>query len=68
MTYTKKSYCFNWKNNKMRTFNGHIKKDTAIKYGFDLIVLSIFDWSGKGRNSEIHIYKSNPIQFNQLKG
>ena len=52
----------------MRTFNGHIKKDTAIKYDFDLIVLSVFDWSGKGRGSEKHIYRSNAIQFNQLKG
>jgi hypothetical protein len=51
----------------MRTFNGHITKKTAIKYNFDLIVLSVFDWSGKGRGSEKHIYKSQPIQFNQLR-
>ena len=67
MTYKKKSYCFSWGNKKMRTFHGHITKTTAIKYGFDLIVLYVFDFSGKGRTSEKHIYSSNPIQLNQLR-
>jgi len=48
MRYIKKSYCF--KNGKMRVFAGHIKKETAQKFGFDKVNLSIIDLSGRGRN------------------
>lgn len=51
MSYLKKSYCF--KNTPaglvMRPFNGHIKKQTAIKNQYSKVVLSIIDMSGKGR-------------------
>lgn len=57
MSYLKKSYCFkNTENGSvMRCFNGHIKKETAIKQGYSKIVLSIIDMSGKGR-SESRIF------------
>jgi hypothetical protein len=47
MSYLKKSYCF--KNGKMRVFAGHIKKETAQKFGFDKVNLLIIDLSGRGR-------------------
>jgi hypothetical protein len=47
MSYIKKSYCF--KNGKMRVFAGHIKKETAQKFGFDKVNLLIIDLSGRGR-------------------
>lgn len=54
MTYIRKSYCF--KSDKMTVIAGHIKKETAIKRGFDRVVLSIFDASGKGRGQEKRFY------------
>jgi hypothetical protein len=50
MAYIKKTYAF--KGEKMISFAGHIKADTAKKRGFDRVTLSIFDSSGKGRGQE----------------
>jgi hypothetical protein len=33
----------------MRVFAGHIKKETAQKFGFDKVNLLIIDLSGRGR-------------------
>jgi hypothetical protein len=58
MSYLKKSYCF--KNTPigviMRSFNGHIKKETAIKHNYSKVVLAIIDASGKGRNESRSFY------------
>lgn len=62
MTYIKKSYCF--KNDKMRVFSGHITQKTVHKHGFDSVVLSVFDSSGKGRGENRIFNKSN---FDDLK-
>jgi hypothetical protein len=47
MAFIKKTYAF--KGQKMVTFAGHIKRETAIKRGFEKVTLSVFDASGKGR-------------------
>jgi hypothetical protein len=56
--YIKKSYCF--KNTPtgaaMRIFNGHIKRDTALRHGYSQVVLSIIDCSGKGRGENKPFY------------
>ena len=48
MPYIKKSYAF--KNGVMRVYAGHIKPATAIKHGYTIVNLCIYDKSGKGRN------------------
>lgn len=62
MKYLKKSYAFS--SEKMRIFNGHIKKETAIKHGFKRVTLSILDFSGKGRSE--NRYFSYP--FDNMRG
>ena len=58
MSYLKKSYCF--KNTPtgsiMRSFNGHIKKEIAVKHNYSQVILSIIDTSGKGRNESRSFY------------
>jgi hypothetical protein len=58
MSYLKKSYCF--KNTPagaiMRCFNGHIKKETALRHNYSQVVLSIIDTSGKGRGESRTFY------------
>lgn len=54
MAYVKKSYAF--KGEKMVTFAGHIKVETAKKRGFDSVTLIIHDTSGKGRGEERRFY------------
>jgi hypothetical protein len=58
MSYIKKSYCFSNTPNgsKMRVFAGHIKKETAQKYCFSQVVLSVIDISGRGRNENRSFY------------
>lgn len=58
MSYIKKSYCFSNTPNgsKMRVFAGHIKKETAQKYNFSQVVLSIIDVSGRGRSENRSFY------------
>jgi hypothetical protein len=58
MTYLKKSYCF--KNTPtgaaMRTYHGHVKRETALRHGFSQVVLSVIDLSGKGRGENRAFY------------
>ena len=61
-TYLKKSYAFTGQ--KMTVFNGHIKRETAIKRGFDRVTLSIIDFSGKGRGEN----RRFDYPFSDMKG
>lgn len=54
MAYIRKTYAF--KNGKMTVFNGHIKKETAVKRGFESVTLSVHDMSGKGRGEDRRFY------------
>lgn len=53
-TFTKHTYA--WKDERMVSFSGHIKRATAIRRGFDHVALVVRDWSGKGRGDARHFY------------
>lgn len=54
MAYIRKTYAFIGL--KMVSFSGHITANTAKKRGFDTIVLSVLDASGKGRSDQRRFY------------
>ena len=64
MAYLRKSYGYA-QNGRQTAFNGHIKRETAIKRAFQSVTLVIFDTSGKGRGETKRFYWPD---FEGMKG